>query len=143
MLRTTWFELGVDGPARDLTDAEAQRLILGWELTDTPSYRIEEQIDDYAVHEGTTCGRERARDNETNSLASSDEGDRLVQGRSPQEYVASRSIDPTSLDMISPSKPGDSGAIRRRNRRIRYPLQGRRLRLGHRQHFELTEPLCS
>lgn len=32
MLRTTRFELEVDGLARDLTDAEAQRLILGQEL---------------------------------------------------------------------------------------------------------------
>lgn len=51
MIRTTRFELGVDGLARDLTDAEVQRLILGQELTDTPSYRLEEQMDDHAVHE--------------------------------------------------------------------------------------------
>ncbi|QKY22029.1 hypothetical protein B4589_016560 (plasmid) [Halolamina sp. CBA1230] len=50
-LRTTRFELGVDGLARDLTDAEDQRLILGQELTDTPSYRLEEQTDNHAVHE--------------------------------------------------------------------------------------------
>lgn len=51
MFRTARFELGVDALARDLTDAEAQRLILGQKLTETPSYRLEEQMDENAVHE--------------------------------------------------------------------------------------------
>lgn len=51
VLRTTRFELDVDGLARDLSDAEAQRLILGQEITDTPSYKLEQQMDENAVHE--------------------------------------------------------------------------------------------
>lgn len=51
MLRTARFELDVDSLARDLTDTEAQRLILGQELTDTPSYELERQMDENEVHE--------------------------------------------------------------------------------------------
>lgn len=50
MLRTTRFEFDVDGLARNLTDGEAQRLILGQELTGTPSYKLEQQMDENAVH---------------------------------------------------------------------------------------------
>jgi hypothetical protein len=59
VFRTTRFELGVDGLARDLTDTEAQRLILGQELTGTPSYRLEEQMDDHAGPRGYECLRAR------------------------------------------------------------------------------------
>ncbi len=109
VLRTTRFELGVDGLARDLTDAEAQRLILGQELTDTPSYRLEEQMDDHGVHEEMNVS-ERVSERTIDNIRDRIPDEKLARFETAAENVA-RWAEDESVEMADLRDAPDPEAV--------------------------------